>query len=144
MVTAETLMQSKLDVDGIARHMRRHVYRLARRRPDRVPHSGRRCASEPLEAVRRALDAAEVPRQHQRRKQILLLDAPLLDNPAPRNRRLRELSFRRVGEAGLSPPRLDRYVTRYRHVVLLGTSRPDHRRVPTGCEWSDPGKASAA
>jgi len=118
MVTAETLMQSKLDVDGIARHMRRHVYRLARRRPTVFPTSAAVAHPEPLEAVRRALDAAEVLGSTSDGKQILLLDATP-DNPALREiGRLRELSFRRVGEGTGARRDLDRYDAWYRHVVL--------------------------
>lgn len=118
MVSAEALVQSKLDADDLARHMRRHVYRLARRRPTVFPTSAAVAHPEPPSEVRRALDAAEVLGRTSDGKQILLLDAAP-DNPALREiGRLRELSFRRVGEGTGARRDLDRYDEWYRHVVL--------------------------
>lgn len=118
MVSAATLVQSKLDMDDLAAHMRRHVYRLARRRPTVFPTSAAVAHPEPAGEVRRALDAAEVLGSTTDGKQILLLDATL-DNPALREiGRLRELSFRRVGEGTGARRDLDRYDAWYRHIVL--------------------------
>lgn len=118
MVSAQTLEQSSLDAGAIAVHMRRHVYRLAKRRPTVFPTCPAVAHPEPIEDVRRALDAAEVLGSTTDGKQILLLDASL-DNPALREiGRLRELSFRRIGEGTGARRDLDRYDAWYRHIVL--------------------------
>ncbi|HEY6941143.1 lysophospholipid acyltransferase family protein [Dokdonella sp.] len=104
--------------DRIARQMRRHVYRLARRRPTVFPTSTAIAHPESPLAVRRALRAAEPLGHTFDGKQILLLEADP-DCAALREiGRLRELAFRRVGEGTGARRDLDRYDAHYRHLVL--------------------------
>lgn len=102
----------------VAAHMRRHVYRLPRRKP---PMFATTCAvahaEEPLR-VRRALEAGERLGQTRDGRQIILLDADP-DCPALREiGRLRELSFRRVGEGTGLRRDLDAFDAWFRHIVL--------------------------
>jgi hypothetical protein len=98
--------------------MRRHVYRLARRRPTVFPTSAAVAHPESPIAVRRALKRAERLGETQDGKAILLLD-PEKDCAAMREiGRLRELAFRRVGEGTGARRDLDRFDGHYRHLVL--------------------------
>ncbi|MEP7044623.1 MAG: lysophospholipid acyltransferase family protein [Dokdonella sp.] len=118
IVTADTLSRSTRKPEQIAKHMRRHVYRLAQRRPTVFPTSAAVAHPESPLAVRRALRDAEVLGQTNDGKQILLLDARA-DCPALREiGRLRELAFRRVGEGTGARRDLDAYDAYYRHLVL--------------------------
>jgi len=102
----------------IAAHMRRHVYRLSRRRPTVFPTSSAIAHPESPLAVRKALRRAERLGETQDGKAILLLDAAQ-DCPAMREiGRLRELAFRRVGEGTGARRDLDRFDSHYRHLVL--------------------------
>ncbi len=117
-VSVAALTASTRQPEQIARHMRRHVYRLPRRRPTVFPTSAAVAHPESPLHVRRALRGAEVLGQTTDGKQILLLDAQA-DCPALREiGRLRELAFRRVGEGTGARRDLDRYDTDYRHLVL--------------------------
>jgi putative hemolysin len=118
IVPTSALTRSNLDAAQIATHMRRHVYRLAHRRPTVFPTSAAVAHPEsPLE-VRRALQAAEVLGRTNDGKQILLLDARPDDAALREIGRLRELAFRRVGEGTGARRGLARYHAWYRHVVL--------------------------
>lgn len=122
IVTADALTRTTRRPEQIAKHMRQHVYRLARRRPTVFPTSSAVAHPESPLAVRQALRAAEMLGQTIDGKQILLLDAAL-DNPALREiGRLRELAFRRVGEGTGARRDLDRYDAWYRHLVLWDES----------------------
>ncbi len=109
---------ARLSSDRAAQSMQRHVYQLARRRPS-VFATSRTIAhpESPLE-LREALKRAEVLGKTRDGKSILLFDAqpdcPLLREIG----RLRELSFRRVGEGTGSRRDLDSFDTYYRHLVL--------------------------
>lgn len=117
-VPASALTATTTDPERIARHMHRHVYRLARRRPTVFPTSAAVAHPEPTLEVRRALRDAEVLGRTSDGKQILLLEARA-DCPALREiGRLRELAFRRVGEGTGARRDLDRYDAWYRHLVL--------------------------
>lgn len=118
LVPWRALSESGLTPDQIAANMRRHVYRLARRRPTVFPTSTAIAHPESPLAVRRALRRAERLGETQDGKAILLLDAEQ-DCPAIREiGRLRELSFRRVGEGTGARRDLDRFDGYYRHLVL--------------------------
>jgi putative hemolysin len=102
----------------IASHMRRHVYRLARRRPTVFPTAAAVAHPESPIAVRVALRRAERLGETTDGKQILLLDAAQ-DCAALREiGRLRELAFRRVGEGTGARRHGDRFAKNYRHLVL--------------------------
>ena len=117
-VPSAALALESLRPERVAAHMRRHVYRLPRRKP---PVFATTCAvahpEEPLR-VRRALEAGECLGETRDGRQIVLLDADH-DSPALREiGRLRELSFRRVGEGTGLRRDLDAFDTWYRHIVL--------------------------
>ena len=118
IVTADALTRETEKPEQIAKHMRRHVYRLAQRRPTVFPTSAAVAHPESPLAVRRALRDAEVLGQTNDGKQILLLDARA-DCPALREiGRLREVAFRRVGEGTGARRDLDAFDAYYRHLVL--------------------------
>lgn len=122
MTIGELVPPSQLDnvssPEVVATAMRRHVYRLARRRPAMFSTSTAIAHPESPLAVRRALKRAEVLGQTIDGKQILLLDAAP-DCPVMREiGRLRELAFRRVGEGTGARRDLDRFDAHYRHLVL--------------------------
>jgi putative hemolysin len=122
IVPTAVLTRSGLPPEQIARYMRRHVYRLQRRRPAVFPTTAAVAHPEPALNVRRALRQAEVLGQTSDGKQILLLD-PRGDCAAMREiGRLRELAFRRVGEGTGARRDLDRYDGWYRHLVLWDES----------------------
>ncbi len=103
---------------AIADAMRRHVYRLATRKPPLFCTGSSIAHPESPLAVRRALAAAQRLGETSDGKRILLLD------PAPgcialrEIGRLRELAFRRVGEGTGASRDLDRFDGHYRHIVL--------------------------
>ena len=118
LVPCKALAAGGLTPTQVAAHMRRHVYRLARRRPTVFPTSAAVAHPESPLAVRKALRRAERLGETQDGKAILLLDAAQ-DCPAMREiGRLRELAFRRVGEGTGARRDLDRFDTHYRHLVL--------------------------
>ena len=122
LVLGKALADSGLTPKQIAAQMRRHVYRLARRRPTVFPTSAAVAHPESPIAVRRALERAERLGETQDGKAILLLDAEK-DCAAMREiGRLRELAFRRVGEGTGARRDLDRFDGHYRHLVLWDDS----------------------
>jgi putative hemolysin len=118
LVPAKSIADAGLRPRQIAAQMRRHVYRLARRRPTVFPTAAAIAHPESPVAVRNALRRAERLGQTQDGKQILLLEAAQ-DCPAMREiGRLRELAFRRVGEGTGARRDLDRFDGHYKHLVL--------------------------
>lgn len=104
--------------ESVARAMRRHVYQLARHRPTVFATSRTIAHPESPLAIRRALRRAQELGATQDGKRILLIDAQP-DCPILREiGRLRELSFRRVGEGSGLRRDLDRFDAHYRHLVL--------------------------
>ena len=102
----------------VAARMRRHVYRLPRRKPPRFQTSNAIAHPEPAVAIRQALAQGERLGATLDGKQIVLLD-PTPDNPAIREiGRLREFTFRRVGEGTGGRRDLDRFDSHYRHIAL--------------------------
>jgi len=104
--------------EPVAQAMRRHVYQLAKRRPTVFATSRTIAHPESLLAIRHALKRAQELGATQDGKRILLIDAQP-DCPVLREiGRLRELSFRRVGEGSGLRRDLDRFDPHYRHLVL--------------------------
>jgi len=117
-VGSAALVAADTDPERIAAAMRRHVYRIATRKPPLFATSSAIAHPESASAVRRALKAAQALGQTSDGKQILLLD-PAPGCPAMREiGRLRELAFRRVGEGTGLKRDLDRFDAHYRHIVL--------------------------
>ena len=117
----EPVAASELGTDQaepVAQAMRRHVYQLAKRRPTVFATSRTIAHPESPLAIRHALKRAQQLGATQDGKRILLIDAQP-DCPVLREiGRLRELSFRRVGEGSGLRRDLDRFDTHYRHLVL--------------------------
>ena len=106
------------DAAPVAQAMRRHVYQLAKRRPTVFATSRTIAHPESPLAIRHALKRAQELGATQDGKRILLIDAQP-DCPVLREiGRLRELSFRRVGEGSGTRRDLDRFDAHYRHLVL--------------------------
>ncbi len=118
IVAPSALTGSSLRPEQIAQHMRRHVYRLARRRPTVFPTSAAIAHPESPRDLRHALRKAELLGQTGDGKQILLLDARSDCAVLREIGRLRELAFRRVGEGTGARRDLDRYDAHYRHLVV--------------------------
>ena len=101
-----------------AKAMRRHVYQLARRRPTVFATSRAIAHPESPLALRDALRRAEPLGSTRDGKRIVLIDVQP-DCPLMREiGRLRELSFRRVGEGTGARRDLDRFDAHYRHLLL--------------------------
>ena len=111
-----------LPPERLARSMRQHVYQLARRRPTVFATSRAIAHPESPLAIRNALKRAQVLGKTRDGKSILLFEAqpdcPLLREIG----RLRELSFRRVGEGTGARRDLDRFDAHYQHLVLWDDS----------------------
>ncbi|MBS0590863.1 MAG: lysophospholipid acyltransferase family protein [Proteobacteria bacterium] len=117
-VAAAELGLVDADPDPVAQAMRRHVYQLARRRPTVFTTSRTIAHPESPLAIRQALKRAQELGTTQDGKRVLLLDAQP-DCPVLREiGRLRELSFRRVGEGSGRRRDIDRFDMHYRHLVL--------------------------
>lgn len=117
-VPSEALAAPALNERQVAQRMRMHVYRVGRRKPPMFATSSAIAHPQPTREVRAALRQAEALGSTSDGRQILLLDAEL-DNPALKEiGRLRELSFRRVGEGTGLRRDLDRFDPHYRHIVL--------------------------
>jgi len=123
-IPTTALPSAGLDEAGLAARMRRHVYQIARRKPGGIggPAEFATAAAvahpEPPQAVRSALKRAEHLGQTSNGKQILLLDPEPGCVALREIGRLRELSFRAVGEGTGLKRDLDRFDAWYRHIVL--------------------------
>lgn len=122
-ITSATLASTSLSDPVLAARMRRHVYRLGRRRPPVFATTSAVAHPEPPHAVRAALARAQRLGATSDGKQILLLDAEPGCAALREIGRLRELSFRRVGEGTGGRRDLDRFDTWYRHIVLWDEAR---------------------
>jgi putative hemolysin len=117
-VPARALDGTGLSDHRLAQRMRAHVYRLPKRKPPRFATASAIAHPESPQAVKRALAIAEPLGRTGDGKRILLLD-PQPDCPALREiGRLRELTFRKVGEGTGRRRDLDAYDRWYRHIVL--------------------------
>lgn len=118
LIPATALSVPGLTPERVASRLRRHVYRLPRRKPSAFPTAGAIAHPQPAQAIRAALARGHCLGRTSDGKAIMLLDAEP-DCPAIREiGRLRELSFRRVGEGTGGRRDLDRYDNWYRHIVL--------------------------
>lgn len=119
LIPPQALEREGATPEQLAKAMRRHLYQLARRRPNQFTTSTAIAHPESPLAVRKALkERAEVLGATTDGKRILLLDARP-DCPVMREiGRLRELAFRRVGEGTGNRRDLDRFDAHYRHIVL--------------------------
>lgn len=117
-IATQALFASGLKDARVAQRMRAHVYRLGKRKPPKFATSSAIAHPENPLAVRRDLEKARQIGTTRDSKRIILLD-PHLDSAALREvGRLRELTFRRVGEGTGLKRDLDRYDAWYRHIVL--------------------------
>ena len=121
-VPAAELNRADRSPDQAAVAMRRHVYQLARRRPGVFATARAIAHPESPLALRDALKRAEALGATSDGKRILLVEAQP-DSPVLREiGRLRELSFRRVGEGTGARRDLDRFDAYYQHLVLWDES----------------------
>jgi putative hemolysin len=121
-VPPSALRAAGADPDALAAGMRRHVYRLARRKPPLFATEETIAHPEPPLAVRRELLGGELLGQTRDGKRIVLVagdDGALLSEIG----RLRELAFRRVGEGTGLRRDLDAFDRSYRHIVLWDEER---------------------
>ncbi|MDP1696411.1 MAG: lysophospholipid acyltransferase family protein [Xanthomonadaceae bacterium] len=117
-IPASALTSARWSDAALARRMRAHVYRLPRRKPPMFTTSSAVAHAEPAVAVRDDLAGARCLGQTADGKQILLLESGH-DGAAMREiGRLRELTFRKVGEGTGLKRDLDRYDAWYSHIVL--------------------------
>lgn len=117
-VPSECFTESAGEARRLAQRMRRHVYRLPRRRPPLFAAFTPVAHPENPSAVAAELRSAAVLGATSDGKRVLLLEGSL-DGAAMREiGRLRELSFRKVGEGTGMKRDLDRYDPHYRHIVL--------------------------
>lgn len=117
-ISTVSLSPERLNERQVAQRMHAHVYRLARRKPPMFATSSAIAHPQSALAVRAALQQAECLGATRDGKHIYLLDAAS-DNIALKEiGRLRELSFRKVGEGTGLKRDLDRFDTHYRHIVL--------------------------
>lgn len=118
LVPSHALKVPGLSMRRVAARMRRHVYRLPRRKPPKFQTSGAIAHPESPIAIKQALARGERLGATTDGKQIILLDAAP-DCPAIREiGRLREMTFRRIGEGTGGRRDLDRFDGHYRHIVL--------------------------
>jgi len=102
----------------IAAAMRRHVYRIASRKPPLFATSRAVAHPAPPALVRRALAGGERLGRTSDGKEIVLLDPGPGCVAMDEIGRLRELAFRRVGEGTGLRRDLDHFDAHYRHIVL--------------------------
>src|SRR5690606_8078754 len=118
LVPSHALKVPGLSMRRVAARMRRHVYRLPRRKPPKFQTSGAIAHPESPVAIKQALARGERLGSTSDGKQIVLLDAKP-ECPAIREiGRLREMTFRRIGEGTGGRRDLDRFDGHYRHIVL--------------------------
>lgn len=119
LISADELAQrSDSSPRKAAKLMRRHVYRLAHRRGLIFGGQAPLAHPEPVERVRADLDGAELLADLSDGKQAYLLQGSRDSAVMREIGRLRELTFRRVGEGTGSRRDLEIYDTYYEHLVL--------------------------
>lgn len=117
-VPASAMTSARWSDAALARRMRAHVYRLARRKPPMFATSSAVAHRESAQALGDDLRTAQHLGHTTDGKQILLLQIGR-DGAAMREiGRLRELTFRKVGEGTGLKRDLDRYDHWYSHIVL--------------------------
>ena len=116
------LRAASADPEALAAGMRRHVYRLARRKPPLFVTEETIAHPEPPLAVRREVLAGERLGETTDGKRIVLVGGE--EGALQREiGRLRELAFRRVGEGTGLRRDLDAFDAQYRHIVLWDEDR---------------------
>jgi len=119
LVDADELKQaSDGSSEKAAKLMRRHVYRVARQRGLVFGGQTPLAHPEPVERVAAELDKAELLAELADGKKILLLQGSNDSYALREIGRLRELTFRRVGEGTGKRRDLDAYDPHYEHLVL--------------------------
>lgn len=119
LVDADELKQaSGGSSEKAAKLMRRHVYRVARQRGLVFGGQTPLAHPEPVERVAAELDKAELLGELPDGKKILLLQGSSDSYALREIGRLRELTFRRVGEGTGKRRDLDAYDPYYEHLVL--------------------------
>ena len=117
-IPASALTSARWSDAALARRMRAHVYRLPRRKPPMFATSSAVAHAEPAAAVRDDLAGARCLGKTADGKQILLLESGHEGAVMREIGRLRELTFRKVGEGTGLKRDLDRYDAWYSHIVL--------------------------
>lgn len=118
-----SIPMSQLDIEHLsnrdkAKLLKKHVYRLCK---DRKPlfHTEKSIAHpEDRRLLRRELRQSQLLGETRDGKQIFLFDAEKGSVVMKELGRLREISFRRVGEGSGEKRDLDRYDKYYRHIIL--------------------------
>jgi putative hemolysin len=122
LVDADELKQvSGGSAEQAAKLMRRHVYRVGRGRDLVFGGQTPLAHPEPVEKVAAELDKAELLAELADGKRIVLLQGSADSYALREIGRLRELTFRRVGEGTGKRRDLDAYDPHYEHLVLWDT-----------------------
>ncbi|MFC1333827.1 MAG: GNAT family N-acetyltransferase [gamma proteobacterium symbiont of Clathrolucina costata] len=112
-----------LNVDGIrpkarVRMVRKHFYRVAQRKPGIFTTERSIAHPESRQALKKELSKGRLLGETRDGKQIVLVDWEIGSALMREIGRLRELSFRKVGEGTGRRRDIDKYDTHYRHLVL--------------------------
>ncbi|MES9976351.1 GNAT family N-acyltransferase [Candidatus Thiodiazotropha sp. LNASS1] len=112
-----------LNVDGIrpkarVRIVRKHFYRVAQRKPGIFTTERSIAHPESRQALKKELSKGRLLGETRDGKQIVLMDWEIGSALMREIGRLRELSFRKVGEGTGRRRDIDKYDTHYRHLVL--------------------------
>ncbi|MCG7980595.1 MAG: lysophospholipid acyltransferase family protein [Candidatus Thiodiazotropha endolucinida] len=112
-----------LNVDGIrpkarVRMVRKHFYRVAQRKPGIFTTERSIAHPESRQALKKELSKGRLLGETRDGKQIVLMDWEIGSALMREIGRLRELSFRKVGEGTGRRRDIDKYDTHYRHLVL--------------------------
>ena len=118
LVAQESISGMNLSLKAHAKLFRKHLYRVGKKR--RTIYKTEQCIAHPQsrQLLKKELLAAESLGETTDKKQIYLVDyekAPALMNEIGR---LREYSFRKVGEGSGKYKDLDKYDEHYQHLVL--------------------------
>jgi putative hemolysin len=119
----ELVPADHLNVDGIrpkarVRMVRKHFYRVAQRKPGIFTTERSIAHPESRQALKRALSKGRLLGETRDGKQIVLMEWQLGSALMREIGRLRELSFRKVGEGTGRRRDMDKYDAHYRHLVL--------------------------
>lgn len=118
MISSQTITDMQTDYKRHAKLMRKHLYRVAGRKRGIYPTQQCIAHPEPRHLIKAELKNANLIGSTGDNKQIYLVEfeyAPSLLNEIGR---LREYSFRKVGEGSGQKRDLDRYDEYYQHLVL--------------------------
>jgi putative hemolysin len=119
----ELVPAAHLNVDGIrpkarVRMVRKHFYRVARRKPGIFNTERSIAHPESRQALKKELSKGRLLGETRDGKQIVLMEWELGSALMREIGRLRELSFRKVGEGTGRRRDIDKYDAHYRHLVL--------------------------